>query len=58
MRKGKKMETSEQRLINDDSMQAPLLAHDENNEDLYRSEVLSKKRKILFDRILINTFDI
>jgi hypothetical protein len=48
------MDSSEQRLLNDDGMQAPLLtANDEDNEDFYRIETSLQKRKGLSYFILI-----
>jgi hypothetical protein len=38
MRKGKRMETSEHILINDDGMQAPLLSQEQNSDDDYQVE--------------------
>ena len=44
-----RMESAEQRLLNDDGTQAPLLANEETNEDSYRIQPsLSHERKNLF----------
>jgi hypothetical protein len=45
MRVGKRMDTSEHGLINDDGMQAPLLSNEENDGDFYRIEPSSRTRK-------------
>ena len=39
------MDTSNHGLINDDGMQAPLIANEETNEDFYRIESSSHVRK-------------
>jgi hypothetical protein len=41
------MESSEQRLINDDAAQAPLLANDGNDDNSYRIEPSTHERKDL-----------
>jgi hypothetical protein len=51
---GKRMDSSEHGLLNDDGMQAPLLAaDDEDNEDFYRIETSLQRRKGLLYFILI-----
>ncbi len=44
----KKMETSEDGLLQDDGMQAPLLANEELNQDEYRMESTIERRKNIF----------
>lgn len=39
------MDTSDQGLTNDDGMQAPLLANEERNEDLYQVESPSSQTR-------------
>jgi hypothetical protein len=49
MRKGKRMESSEHSLINDDGMQAPLLPQEQTIDDDYHIESASEtSKKYLF----------
>ncbi len=53
MQIGKRMDTTNHGLINDDGMQAPLI-YNEEDEDFYRIESSSQIRKNLSYFIIIN----